>query len=492
MERKFSCCKKELNNYVCVGCKGIFHVSCLNRTKKMIELDGCKVYCSMKCEKETSDKQKHIMKLNEEIAILKNQLRQTLERNEYQEIEYKENIDILKSEILKLRNDIREREEYCKKEKRKLKDIEDEALEMEEKFLTLNQTLTERNKNLIESLKSTENQLCLTENLLLSTKAELNKQQVEYEELMKLNKEIVSNMKLLEMECETLNKKLINQEKLPCEKRTAINILENIIVKSPSNGDLSLSSGKDSSSQITLKGPHASTCVGNIGANDVVMSSKFDLDKSCTYLNPKNVNDANKISNNVKHKILLIGDETVTNLSSYVKNLGYSNYAVQGIAMPKIDLETLSKLIFSHSMKYGENDLIICSFKTLNISNYKSLYISLKNILPVSKLVNVILISERSLPGDEKIEQFIHKKVCWYNRLNRNIPIEYFYDIRNIRGFLKKLLKSSIPQLLNQGPQYVALKYIKLVTTAPISKELNISSNSNSELTFFRDQQTTN
>lgn len=440
----------------------------------------------MKCEKETIDKQKETTKLNEEMIILKNQLKQTLERNEQQEIEYKENIDILEEEILKLRNDIRKREEYYSKEKKKLKDIEDEAFEMEEKFLALNKTLTERNKNLIESLKSTENKLNSSENLVFSTNAELKKQQLEFEDLMKLNKEIVGNMKLLEMEYEILNKKLLSQQTLPSEKRPGINILENVIIKSPSNGNLSLSR-QGSSPQIKEKISHTSAPLGKNDANDVVVSSKSHLVNRSTYLNAKNVNDS-KTTNKVKNKILIIGDEIVTNLSSYVNNLGYHNFVIEGIAMPKIDLETLSKLIFSHSINYGENDLIICCFKTLNISNYKTLYNSLKNILPVSKLVNVILISERSLSGDDKIEQLIHAKVCWYNRVNRNIPIKYYYNIHNIRGFLKKLLIFSIPQLLNQGYKYAALRYIKPVVIAPSLNELNISSNSNSELTFFRDQ----
>lgn len=146
---KFKCCRKDFNNYICTGCLNAFHSSCLSRIKGIRELGNHKIYCSSKCEEQNKEEQLTVNKLECEINKLKQVIikkdeiiEKLISEKEEQEVE-------LNGEITKLVNEIKERENFYKKQTRNSQDFEDIAAEMERKLLD---ELTE-NKNLINNLR---------------------------------------------------------------------------------------------------------------------------------------------------------------------------------------------------------------------------------------------------------------------------------------------------------------------------------------------------
>lgn len=128
----FKCCKnKEFSNYICVHCQGVFHPSCLERKSYKV-LNGYKVYCSSKCEElnkninETSDRLLRELEKKDKLLSDKTEALENLE------VEKDNDIDELRSEISALRQELREKEEYFKKERRRTLDFEDDVFRNEE------------------------------------------------------------------------------------------------------------------------------------------------------------------------------------------------------------------------------------------------------------------------------------------------------------------------------------------------------------------------
>lgn len=465
MEKKFKCCKKDFNNYICVNCYGIFHTSCLNRIKNMTEIDGYRVYCSVKCENEANEKHQRMQKMTEDLKKLKDTIKENNDRSEIAEYDYNSNIEVLHDEITNLKNEIKIREEHYLKEKKKYRDIEDEAMEMEQRFLTEMKMLTERNRNLTESTRELTNKLEDLENELLKTTNELRRQQQEYNELLEINKQMIISIRSLETENEFISEQLKKKgETIIHKEKSKIRILENKTIKFPTR------TFNNNTNDLQERSQEIDNISDEEG-NEVTI----DVSPVVSPLTPEE-----KITNN-KYKILIIGDESVRNLTGYVKSLVGSDYMIEGIAMPHIELEMLSKSIFKFSFNYGVNDLIICSFKTSNVSNHKSLHNSLNNIFPISKFTNIILLSQRSLSDDKEVERKITNRVYHHNRRNRNMYISYYSNIYNLRGFIKKSIINLIPKFIEHGSKYILLKSV--ITHDSFESE-NMSTNLNKS--FFR------
>lgn len=474
MERKFKCCKKDFNNYVCISCYGIIHGGCLNKMKKVTELDGYKVYCSVKCEKVDNEKQLETHKMYEELKRLKSILVENADRSQRIENDYDKNIEILQEEVLELKNDIRMREEHYRKEKIKSRDIEDEAMEMEQRCVREMKTLIDRNRYLAESLKDVTNKMKDMDRQLLLNTEELSKQQREYMELMQINKQMINSIRLLETENET--NKIVLQENLNPETSGTIpkiKILENHLLN-PSVSDSNLLQLKVPETDVTVQLGCPEANFGTTTDNTLTHGT------NATGVRDKPAHGMEVIR--MQRKLLIIGDESVKDLTGYVKNLFNSNYVIEGFVMPNIELETLSKLLFNYIVNYDENDLIICSFKTSNISNHKSLFSFLKNILPITKFSNLILISQRSQLGDKRIEKTIYNKVLYYNKVIRNRNVNYFSNVYNLRGFINKTLISLIPRTIQNGINTIVLKSIRTDNTVE-----NPYNQIHSKSVFFRE-----
>lgn len=441
IEKKFKCCRKDFNNFVCINCYGIFHTSCLHRTKKPTEVDGYKIYCSLKCEKVSNEKYLELQKLNDEVRKLKDIITENNDKSEIAEIDYNSNIETLGEEIVKLKKDIERREEHYNKERKIRRDLEDEALEMEQRFLKEIKILTERNNIVTESLQDLMNKMEDMRSQLSTTSNELKRQQVDNLELLEINKQMVNSIRLLESENEYMNVKLSEKNNVTSTKEAPeIRILENLIVKSPD------SRRRPNPTDLEKIDPSA-TPKNDDGEATV------HIDQTDT-ITEKNIEKP-------KNKLLIVGDETMKNLPGYLHNLVNNKYICEGLTMPNVELATLSKCVFNLSINYGKNDIIIFSFKTSNVSNFNSLYNSLNNILPLSKFTNLIIISKKSSKNDAKIEREILSRIFSHNKGSRNIPVNYYSNIRNIRGFTRRVLIPTLPKILERGLKHIVLKSVQ-------------------------------
>lgn len=109
------------------------------------------------------------------------------------------------------------------------------------------------------------------------------------------------------------------------------------------------------------------------------------------------------------------------------------SFSVQEIIKPETELSTLTRDIFDNTVSYGQNDYVIVMFNTKNISNCKTLNLALKNILPISKTTNLVLLSECNAPIDQIINHKLGNAINRFSRLNRNVSFKFLID-RNQRG----------------------------------------------------------
>lgn len=438
---KFKCCKtKVFNNYICVKCLNVFHNSCFNRMKDTKKLENHKIYCSTTCEEEYS----YTIRLEGEI----NRLKQSLACKDGIIEKMEAEKTLLTSEaaerLNEMESEIKKKDNFYKLQIKSHKDFEDSALEMEQKLLIELKTSTNTVIHLQKRLNMISNENKILEEKI--KKLEKNTTEIERQlmEMIGINRDMVSTIEIMEHEKEVA---MVEKKKTICE-----------LDYKQTNNDNGAYGKTGQSSNVVKK-------------QNGISRNGFSEKKKNAYLEEDR--------GHMRKKLLLIGDETAKNLASYVNYFSNLNYTVEGVSMPEVELATLAKSIFQYSRNYGRNDTIICTFKTLNISNHKHLEIALRHLLPLSRTTNLLLLSKLSDPNDYIIEHLIQNNINRFQAVNKNISIEYFPNIINMRKFLKTRIANG----LNRRNNGIVLKSIMIHHDSTIGDVLKESTKN----TFFQE-----
>lgn len=171
MERGLRCCRnKEFLNYCCVVCMSVFHPSCLERYKEVVKLGGYRIFCSTKCQTTASEDEER--------------------QNDFQR------------EILKLRTEINEKDNYIKRLNGRTRDFEDEVAAAEEEYNSkLNNQrgqITELNNELMAAKGRNEGLLQEVKNYL----SRIAKLEGEIKEISALNNNMLRSIETLEKDNE--------------------------------------------------------------------------------------------------------------------------------------------------------------------------------------------------------------------------------------------------------------------------------------------------
>lgn len=191
----------------------------------------------------------------------------------------------------------------------------------------------------------------------------------------------------------------------------------------------------------------------------------------------KQLSDASKNAyEKQKIKVLIIGDEYAKNFAKVLDLvMDNSDKEVEEVVNPKMELCEITRFLFEKTIKYGKNDYVIIMFNTNNISNNRSFRFSIKNMLPVSKVTNLIILSELNKNIDKKITNAFFKKVREFTSTNRNISLQFFIDEKYI---------GTKYTIINNVKRIIMNKYNKLVI-----RTVNTAVNPDTSLTkqFFRE-----
>lgn len=134
MATKFKCCKKDMNNYICIACQHIFHSSCLARMKNVKKLHEHYIYCSEGCVKNEKYKKDEMDILVLELEKNKRSLSEKDITMTELEFRATEEIEEMKNAIGELQTKNKEKDSFIKKLQKQIKDFEDEVFEEEQKF----------------------------------------------------------------------------------------------------------------------------------------------------------------------------------------------------------------------------------------------------------------------------------------------------------------------------------------------------------------------
>lgn len=395
--------------------------------KEMKKLENYKIYCSEKCEKEHL----HISQMENEITRLRGIIYGKNDIIDQMKTE-KDMVELeLTESLYELKNEMGEKEKFFNLQYKSHKDFEDMAFEMEQKLT--NEALESKNK--IISLQKKLNSI-IEENESLEKRIKdfveiTNKLEQDLTHMIDLNKNMVSTIRLLEQEKEvSTNKEKECKQKCRNNGESICRVSDNQV------------SDKEKANEVTV-----------IISNDLVQKEKISKNgrNHCSETRQRN-----------KSKLLLIGDETVKDLASYVNSFHDFKFTVEGVSMPEVEVATLAKSIFKYSNNYGENDFIICMFKTINVSNYRHLNTALRHLLPLSRVTNLLIMSKRTNFNDFKIEYFIHKKINQFQSTHKNTSLKYFSNVVNIKSLLRTIIIKEYSSELSKSFNKIVLRSVPI------------------------------
>lgn len=465
----YECCKlKELKCYCCVVCLNIFHKGCCGRKNGMILIDKHKIYCSEECQNnENTRQEKYENELSEYIETISSLNLQIEEQAAYIqrlvklskafEIDAMENEQSCKQEIAAVRTTICLLKEELKQKNSDIERLKDETSEVKEECSEL-QEMNLKYKNEIAlyrrgidlNLSLNENKNGNEEYSTIEENLGPTKSRNALDKTAKSVEKTVEMQKIRKCILET-NEKEVNKPKVngkdTCQNTSLFDELRQATEDKQSEN---LESEDDNS---LFKEYYEGT---KKTGNDKTIEDK-----------PKKINDDGKTTEQPadstrvarKGKILIVGDEYAKNFARVLDLvIDTSQYKVDELVDPRKELSELSKNIFDKSIDYGTNDYVIIMFNTKNVSNNRTLNLALKNILPASRLINIIIISECHKPIDNRINKKIMATLSRFKKSNKNYSCLFLRDYKKNGSKIK--LCNSIKYFLTRPVNSIVLKTI--------------------------------
>nr|CAI5852311.1 unnamed protein product [Callosobruchus analis] len=354
----------------------IFFMSSINQKEKLV----------------LSNLEKEVDKLRLRISELESLQEKTDDKYLTEHLEMQKIVEALTEENIS-------RQKQVEREKKQLKDFEDEVIETErryiEDFKRQKDTIIQQNME-ISNIKEINETLQIT---TLNYIEEIKKLKMDIDELMELNNNMVQTIRLLEEESKVLRDNI----------DTSVNNKHNRANKTSQCGENHIM--KISSS------PNGFTRNGYIEAN--VDSRK---------------------------KVLIVGDELARGYSSKLsKQISDKEFVVEGIVKPNIELCDLTKQLYSNIMCHGQKDYLIVMFKTKSISNYSTLNNLLRNTLALGKITNLLTLCKASTPNDKILVSYIYSAISKFKHFNHNSSISFTHIdyTQSVEKCIKEFLMKS-------------------------------------------------
>lgn len=468
----YECCKsKELKCYCCVVCLNIFHKSCCGRKNGMIQIDKHKIYCSEECQtNENTSQEKYENELSdyfETINSLKLQIEDQaahIHRLEKlskafeidvmeNEQSYKQEIETIRTTICLLKEELKQKNSEIEREKDDASKFRKACCELQEINLKYKNEITSYrrgiNLNLDENMNEKEGDCTIKEN---STPIKCQKA---------VDKTVESVEKKIEMQkteyeiciLETTEKEVNNLKENGNDTCQHISLFDELRkVKEGNKYEKLVNEEKNSLSK---------EYYGDTNKCGKIVNDKTIEDKPIQINEDEKTTEQHADGTKVvrKGKILILGDEYAKNFARVLDLvIDTSQYKVEEIVDPRKELSELSKNLFDKSIEYGANDYVIIMFSTKNVSNNRTLNLALKNILPASKLSNIIIISECHKPGDDRINKKIMARLYRFKKSNKNCSCLFLKDYKKNGDKVK--VCNSIKYFLNRPVNLIVLKTI--------------------------------
>lgn len=177
----------------------------------------------------------------------------------------------------------------------------------------------------------------------------------------------------------------------------------------------------------------------------------------------KNANSREILNIDRRGKILIIGDEYAKNFATILDLvMDMSNYSVEEIIKPKCELSDITLKLFEMLTNYGANDHVIVLFNTKNISNNVTLRHALRNLLPVGKFTNLIIISELNQNNDKIIVNAFKNGVHKFKKVNINSSVQ-FHNANRYYGSRFIIVKKIDHFIKRTSPDRIVLKTVNIV-----------------------------
>nr|CAI5817174.1 unnamed protein product [Callosobruchus analis] len=384
------------------------------RIKKIRQIEGHKICCSPACEKILEHNNCEVSKLQDEIKTLKCTLDKKEDEVVELQINYESEYCILNKTIENLNKDNADRETYSNRIKKRMIDLEDEATEME----IIHNDEMKKQKEVICKLYTEISMLKqMNENLQKSIDDHIANSKIiikERDDLIQINQELVTTIGTLEEQNGILS---IEQNFQAHQVRHS----------SANEAEDSNNHSKSTVERIITLSEGAVTCDG---VSEEGYLSTLDSREQTTGFD---ITDTKSLS--LRKKILIIGDELAvsiaTNLDSALKK---SDHDISGTVKPNADIFEISKVLFQSTRHCGQDDLVIFMFNSCNVSNFKTLRHALKQLLPIGKFTNLLILTRYNSHKDKIIGRFIEKQIDSYMLLQINVSISFgeLYSISSL------------------------------------------------------------
>ncbi|CAG9769895.1 unnamed protein product [Ceutorhynchus assimilis] len=369
-KRLFKCCKKPLNSLVCVSCLNVFHPSCGERIRGFSEFRGHQIFCSNKCKDTKNNEEQTTGSLRAKILDLEMCLNQL-------ELDKDETIQQLESKLSKVFESSDEQKKYIKKQRRLTQEFTEEAQLVEERYLreigeleTCNRELRRKNIELEKSnaVKNIVSVTTQTHFLCLNRSCQTDDQEDSFSTLASAkdkNQEL--QHKIFELE-ELRSSLLISIETLTADNeyfKGELCLLQKEIQMLLDQ----MSQGAGESLQAELTQAHS----GEIDATDEALVQ-----------NPGQKSQANK-----PQRILVLGDESGTNITAKLRLLVGDHFRVSGYIEPFAPVSEVSRGIFGMTHDYTFSDFVVVLLHVnYNAVRHAS---ALKQILAIGRYTNLIV-----------------------------------------------------------------------------------------------------
>lgn len=407
MESRFKCCGKKFNNLYCITCENVFHRSCSERRNEITIINNHKIFCSKKCAE------------NVELT------------------EKDDQIETLNLIIQELKEELKSKETYIRNLKRSAEVFESDVLDMEQNYINE----IDQQKNTIKHLQEKlENEYAKNtrETVSISTQTISCRTSVKYTQVDQTQQHNVGIQVQAIKSTSTIKNENIKTNTVEGNGDNKANTL---ILKKRNVRNFEIN--KEENSEIN-EANEIRTSVSREGKIEVIEKE---------HRAKMNVNISAQWKGKIKIKV--VGDECAKNCSVIINSIfDKTKFHVEGLIKPECDFNNLTKNIFSTVLEYGHNDFIIVMFDTKNVNNSTHLKYALKNLLPLSKVTNLIIITQCNQPKDRSIVDLTKSQILAFHNSNRNTSLKFGpTSKRTSKLKLCNIICSKILYHMNNKPQ---------------------------------------
>lgn len=373
-------------------------------------IEGHKIICSKECAMRKKNEEQEFLNGGSKIETLMGKIRDAEKKLEIMDGERDEQINVLLEEIVILKRDNKERDDYIQKLRRTSSDFADEVDGIEQNYIS---KLNKQEEVILELRSNTENLIhknSALQNKLESTTADINKYQSDLEKLTSINdKKLAQQKQKYELKLEYQNNEMTELHKELTKNTNAIKKLETSLhEKSENNKKLEIeikdleiiSSQMVESIRILEEEIKSSTEKFNELMEELVLFKATEMTDRKIPIT-RNIDTGQNCNNGRESRILLVAGNHGKQLAQLIHRHISGKGFIHSILKPNATEGELVKTILQNSANFTKNDAVI--FWPNKISS------NLENILlHTQQHTNTIIMTEPYRYDREYLNQAIY------------------------------------------------------------------------------------